>query len=51
MVTSRILSRDHDGLCPMETLALKAASPEAFFQAVLHELGLGEGGKDGPQET
>ncbi len=51
VVTPRILNRERTGLCPMETLALKVASPEAFFQAVLHELGLDEGGKDGPQET
>ena len=51
VVTPRILSRERTGLCPMETLALKVDSPEAFFQAVLQELGLIVRGEDGAQET
>ena len=51
VVTPRILSRERTGLCPMEALALKVDSPEAFFQAVLQELGLAGREEDGTQET
>ena len=51
VVTPCILDRERTGLCPMEALALKVESPEAFFQAVLKTLGLTQGGRNGSQET
>ena len=51
VVTPRILSRERTGLCSMETLASEVEPPEAFFQAALKALGLGQGSPDDPQET
>ncbi len=51
VVTPRILSGERTGLCPMETLASEVEPPEAFFQAALKALGLGQGSPYDPQET